>query len=267
MSIDKHYDQSLDPAALLQDVQSAYPDGASLFQLAPVDQLHIGGIKASQRLLRHLTPKQRVLDIGSGAGGLMRQAAGLGISMIGLDITHALNRLNRGLNQCLDEPVSTSILTADAHDLPFAAHSIDSILFQHSFLNMPRHDRVLSECRRILRPGGKLIMHEVVRGENPDNMRYPVPWAQEKTQSHLLTAEALRQQLLEAGFSDLAIEDWSADALTWRQRQLKKEESGQPERVALSPARVLGSRFAEMARNLVLNLESDAVRVIEVVAK
>ena len=64
----------------------------------------------------------------------------------------------------------------------------------------------------------------------------------------------------------MAVEDWSEEALAWRQRQLKKEEAGQPDRVALSPALVLGSRFAEMARNLVLNLESDAIRVVEVVA-
>ena len=139
MSIDKHYDQSLDPSWILGQVHSAYPAGADLFQLAPLDQLHIGGIKASERLLRHLdlARHHHILDIGSGAGGLMRQASAMGFSMIGLDITHRFNQLNLGLNDCFSVPVSNPIITGDAHHLPFAdqksgSNSVSAQLSQHA---------------------------------------------------------------------------------------------------------------------------------------
>lgn len=268
MSIDKHYDQSLQPEWILEQVHSAYPEGASLFQLAPLDQLHIGGIKASERLLRHLDPGRhnRILDIGSGAGGLMRQASTLGFSMIGLDITHAFNRLNLGLNRCLSSQVSNPIITADAHHLPFADESIDLILFQHSFLNMPDNRKVLDECCRVLMPGGSLLMHEVVCGEHPEQMRYPVPWAEDAAHSHLTRQQTLLQQLQQSGFSEVRIDDWSDEALAWRKRQLEKEQSGGATRALLSPTMVLGPRFATMGKNLVLNLENRAIRVVEVVA-
>lgn len=268
MSIDQHYDQSMQPDRILERVHDTYPEGATLFQLAPLDQLHIGGIKASERLLRHLDPSkhQRILDIGSGAGGLMRQASGAGFSIIGLDITHAFNRLNRGLNQCLIEPVTNPILTSDAHHLPFANHGIDLILFQHSFLNMPDNHRVLTECHRVLKTGGELVMHEVVCGEHPETMRYPVPWAEDRSHSHLVHQQTLQQHLQQAGFGAVQIDDWSDDALSWRKRQLGKEQSGHSVRAALSPTLILGPRFKAMGENLVLNLESRAIRVVEVAA-
>lgn len=268
MNIDKHYDQSLDPSWILEQVHSAYPAGADLFQLAPLDQLHIGGIKASERLLRHLDPTRhhRILDIGSGAGGLMRQASAMGFSMIGLDITHRFNRLNQGLNDRFAGPVSNPIITGDAHHLPFADQTLDLVLFQHSFLNMPDNLRVLSECRRVVKPGGALLMHEVVCGEQPEQMQFPVPWAEDATHSHLVEASVLKQQLQQAGFVNVQLDDWSDEALAWRHRQLQKEESGHASRAVLSPAMILGSRFAAMGRNLVANLQSHAIRVVEVIA-
>lgn len=267
-TIDRHYQQQLDTDRIIERVHQHYPEGANLYQLAPLDQLHIGGIKASERLLRHLDPvkHQQILDIGSGAGGLMRQASALGCSMIGLDITHGLNRLNQGLNACFAQKVDNPILTADAHHLPFADISIDLILFQHSFLNMPDDRQVLSECRRVLKPGGQLIMHEVVIGPNADALRFPVPWAEDAHHSHLLSQQVLAGRLKEAGFDAIEIDDWSDDALAWRRRQLDKEQSGAPVKAPLSPAMVLGSRFALMGRNLVSNLEQGAIRVVEAVA-
>ncbi|MBP0049689.1 class I SAM-dependent methyltransferase [Marinobacterium sp. AK62] len=268
MSIEQHYEQQLDTTALLEQVRTHYPEGADLYQLAPLDQLHIGGIKASERLLRHLDPSQplSVLDIGSGAGGLMRQAALRGIEMIGLDITHQLNRLNQGLNHCLNTPVNTEILTADAHHLPFADNSMDRVLFQHSLLNMPDDTAVLTECRRILKPGGQLIMHEVLEGPHPEKMQYPVPWAETPQQSHLLSQTAFEQRLHDCGFNQVQLEDWSEDALEWRRRQLNKETQGKAVRAPLSPVLILGPRFKAMGQNLVKNLEAGAIRVMEVTA-
>ncbi|WP_315980234.1 hypothetical protein [Aliamphritea spongicola] len=43
-----HYSEQLNPAELLCRVKAAFPEGALPHQLAGIDQLHIGGIRASK---------------------------------------------------------------------------------------------------------------------------------------------------------------------------------------------------------------------------
>lgn len=265
MPLAQHYQQHLNVDSLLARVAEHYPEGPTFFQLAPLDQLHIGGIKASARLMGLLDSQThpRVLDIGAGAGGLMRQAAEAGFEMLGLDITHGFNCLNQGLSQLAGLEHRARCITADALNLPLADASMDAVVFQHSFLNMPDSTAVLNECRRVLRPAGKLVMHEVVRGPHANAMRYPVPWASDARHSHLESAEQLNQLLEQAGFHIDHFIDWSDDALAWRQRQRAKETQ-QSRQAVLSPQLVFGERFLTMGKNLVSNLSDGATKVVEV---
>ncbi|MDR5899868.1 class I SAM-dependent methyltransferase [Halomonas vilamensis] len=264
-----HYQQHLRVNDVLGQVAEHYPSGPTLFELAPLDQLHIGGIKASAKLIQLLDAKThpRVLDIGAGVGGLMRQAAELGFVLVGLDITHGFNRLNQGLSVLSGLEERAQCVTGDATHLPFATASMDAVLFQHSFLNMPDGQAVLSECRRVLRPGGKLVMHEVVSGPNALAMRYPVPWASDAAHSHLESAASLKTRLRDAGFYLNHFNDWSEDALAWRKRQRQREKETQNQRQAhLSPQLVFGERFLTMGKNLVANLADEAIKVVEIEA-
>lgn len=68
-SLAHHYHQALRDRDILNQLSSHYPDGPTLHQLAPLDQLHIGGIAASKRLLGLLDQSApMVLDIGAGLG-------------------------------------------------------------------------------------------------------------------------------------------------------------------------------------------------------
>lgn len=278
-TVSHHYDQALKSDEILQRLQRAYPEGPTLFQLAPVDQLHIGGINASQKLLKRLqnTQAQTVLDIGSGLGGLMRLAEStLGITLIGLDITHPFNCINQRLC-ALFNGQQPALITGDAHLLPFATAWFDAVLFQHSLLNIPDCARALREVHRVLKPGGIVLMHEVLAGSNTAAMQYPVPWARNAQLSHLVAQQQLQGLLQDGGFGDISIEDWSQEALAWRQRQTSKENSkerskedngaGSGSTPAVSPALILGPEFARMGMNVMKNLESDAIRVVEVVAR
>jgi ubiquinone/menaquinone biosynthesis C-methylase UbiE len=262
-----HYQQHLSVEEVLGRVAEHYPAGPSFYELAPLDQLHIGGIKASARLIGLLDAEThpRVLDIGAGVGGLMRQAAELGFVLMGLDITHGFNCLNQGLSKLSGLEQQAQCVTGDATHLPFATASIDAVLFQHSFLNMPDGPAVLNECRRVLRPGGKLVMHEVVSGPNARAMRYPVPWASDAAHSHLESTASLKAQLHGAGFYLNHFDDWSEDALAWRKRQREKETQTQRQAL-LSPQLVFGERFLTMGKNLVANLADEAIKVVEIEA-
>ncbi|XKH59040.1 class I SAM-dependent methyltransferase [Halomonas sediminis] len=274
MSLVNHYQQYLSVEDVLDRVAEHYPAGASYYQLAPLDQLHIGGLKASQRLLNLLNTDThpRVLDVGAGVGGLMRQAAQQGFTLVGLDITHAFNRLNQGLSRQLGLEHQLHAITGNAMALPFISSSFDAVLFQHSFLNMPDTTKVLAECRRVLRPGGVVVMHEVVSGPNVVSLRYPVPWASDPQHSCLMPTAMLLEKMRKAGFHLDHVEDWSADALAWRQRQREKEtlstqhDSQTKPAPALSPQLIFGQRFMEMGKNLVKNLADEAIQVVEIKA-
>ncbi|WP_458576387.1 class I SAM-dependent methyltransferase [Aliamphritea spongicola] len=87
-----------------------------------------------------------------------------------LDITPGFSQLNRELNSlCLNSCHAgrASVLTGDGQQLAMADNQFDAVILQHSLLNMPAPQRCLAECYRVLKPDGKLILHEVFRG-NPD---------------------------------------------------------------------------------------------------
>ncbi|CAM3719114.1 MULTISPECIES: class I SAM-dependent methyltransferase [Halomonas] len=267
-----HYQRALRADDVLAQIDAHYPDGPTLHQLAPLDQLHIGGVAASSRLLERLSANldirahPKVLDIGAGLGGLMRQGAALGFQMTGLDITHGFSALNKALSTRVQQPDVhlLSWVTGDASALPFADNSFDAVLFQHSLLNMPDAARVLEQSRRVLRPGGQLVMHEVVSGPNVAALRFPVPWAVSLEHSHLLSLIELTQLLEAGGFAIEHVDDWSDAALAWRHRQRKKEQT--PRQAVLSPQWVFGERFTSMGKNLVDNLAEGAIKVVEIQA-
>ncbi|TNH15790.1 class I SAM-dependent methyltransferase [Halomonas sp. BL6] len=272
-SLADHYHQGLRDQDILTQLRAHYPDGPTLHQLAPLDQLHVGGIAASARLLGLLDHSaSQVLDMGAGLGGLMRQGAALGLHITGLDITHRFSALNDAISQLAAKPSAPlssagtlRCVTGDARALPFRDACFDAVLFQHSLMNMPAPHRVLAECRRVLRPGGQLVMHEVVSGPHCEALRFPVPWAEEPTHSHLLTLAALTQRLQTAGFDIRHCEDWSDTALEWRQCQRQKEQAAHA--AVLSPQWVFGERFVQMGKNLLENLANGAINVVEISAR
>lgn len=267
MDIDQHYSDHMEETTLLDQLHQRYPEGPTLYQLAPIDQLHIGGIKASEKLLQQLELLQpgRILEIGSGAGGLMRMISSRSSAeIIGIDITHRFNALNSAITQLARIPASP-VITCDAQQLPFANNSFDCIIFQHSLLNIPDTARCLQECRRVLNNEGSLLLHEVLEGPAPQRMHYPVPWARTADQSHLISYTALYELLQASGFRLKRAENWSEDALQWRQRQAAKEKENEkekkPEAPQISPSQILGEDFNKMGPNVIANLTEGAVEV------
>ncbi|WNL40775.1 class I SAM-dependent methyltransferase [Halomonas sp. PAMB 3264] len=263
-SLAAHYHQALRDDAVLEQIKRHYPDGATPFQLAPLDQLHIGGLKASMRLFERLDPvdQPRVLDIGAGLGGLVRLGASLGFTMTGLDITHRFNALNQRIGKLAASSVDYAVITGDARRLPLSHDSFDAVIFQHSLMNMPALAPVLEEAHRVLRPGGRLVLHELTRGNRRVALQYPVPWAASAEHTHLLTLDALLTRLRTCGFMELEVKNVSDEARAWRARQSDKEQvTAAP---VLSPQWVFGERFAAMGKNLLTNLTNRAIEVVEI---
>lgn len=243
------------------------PDRLTLDDIAGIDQLHLGGRRASRSLaaLGRLVPGSRVLDLGCGTGGASRLlAAEYGAEVTGVDITAAFIAVAAWLSEATGLAGRTRFLCADAARLPLQDASVDVVWCQHALMNMPDLAAVLAEWRRLLVPGGKLLLHEVVAGDNPEPLVLPVPWARERATSHLCSRDMLENRLVEAGFLPVRVRDVTETALVWRQKHSRRE-AGEPsgEAPLPGPASIFGDDFAHMGRNLRDNLANGRVHILE----
>jgi len=111
---------------------------------------------------------EKILELGCGTARssetLLRSHPGA-FEMTGLDLSRHM--LGRAAKNCAG--LDINFVIADAGSIPFADHSFDRVVAVLAFHEMPAPVRAsaLSECSRILRPGGSLVAVEYRR---PDNM-------------------------------------------------------------------------------------------------
>jgi SAM-dependent methyltransferase len=116
--------------------------------------------------LEHLGPGTRALEIGCGTGHFTRLCAPSGAEITATDISETLLREAR---ERTDAP-NVTYAPADAHALEFEDGGFD-VVYGSSVLHHLDVDRTLGELRRVLRPGGRLILVE-------PNMLNPQIWAE-----------------------------------------------------------------------------------------
>jgi ubiquinone/menaquinone biosynthesis C-methylase UbiE len=102
-----------------------------------------------------ISPGQTVLDIGCGSGVLVPFIQTL-VSATGilLEVDFALN-MTRQVRRTFP---SVHAICADALDFPLKANQIDRILIFHAFPHFADHHQAITECRRILKPGGQICI-------------------------------------------------------------------------------------------------------------
>jgi ubiquinone/menaquinone biosynthesis C-methylase UbiE len=121
--------------------------------------------RARQRALRLLAarPGERILEIGPGTGhalSALTRSVGPAGQVIGADLSaRMLSRSRRRIARA-GYTGRASLIQADAHRLPLRAGVFDAVFmsFVLELIDTPRIPQVLGECRRVLRPGGRLAI-------------------------------------------------------------------------------------------------------------
>ena len=87
---------------------------------------------------------------------------------------------------------------ASALDLPCADGTFDVVWTQHASMNIEDKQRLYGEMFRVVRPGGRLLLYDIVAGPGGP-IHFPVPWAADPAISFLTTAEQVEGGLRAAG--------------------------------------------------------------------
>ncbi len=108
-------------------------------------------------------PGERALEIGSGTGGnltALMQAVGQDGQVVGLDLSPGMLAVARSKLAGRGMLSRVELVRADGACLPFAPGSFDALFaaFVLELFDTPDIPRVLAECRRALRPGGRMVV-------------------------------------------------------------------------------------------------------------
>jgi arsenite methyltransferase len=160
--------------------------------------------------LIQLEPGQTVLDLGSGGGiDVLLSAKRVGPSgkVYGLDMTDEMLALARE-NQRKAGATNVEFLKGTIEAIPLPDRSVD-VLVSNCVINLsPDKDAVLREAFRVLKPGGRFAVADVVvQGEVPETLRRSLEMWVGCVAGALQDTEYV-SKLQAAGFADIEVDPW-----------------------------------------------------------
>lgn len=148
-------------------------------------------------------PGMRVLDIAGGTGDLSRafaKRAGASGEVWLTDINASMLRVGR--DRLMDDGLLIPAAVCDAEALPFPDGYFDRVSVAFGLRNMTHKNQALTEMRRVLKPGGKLLVLEFSQVAKPIAPLYDwysfniLPWLGQKVagdaHSYRYLAESIR---------------------------------------------------------------------------
>jgi SAM-dependent methyltransferase len=169
-------------------------------QLLVGPALRPGGRALTRRLIGRLAlaPGARALDVGSGTGATLAELTDAGVRAFGVDYSASL---------AAQAAEVAPVVVGDAESLPYPPGVFDAVFVECVLSAVPDKPAALRECRRVLAPGGRLVVTDVtVRGSFPEPLQALAAWA--ACVGGASSIETYHALLHEAGF----VVDETADA-------------------------------------------------------
>ncbi len=231
-------------------------DRLTIEDLAPFDHFHTGGIAASRALatLANMSSGERVVDVGGGLGGPARMLANeFGARVTVIDLTEEFINVGSNLTERTGLSDLVTFRHGDATAMPFPDGSFDVAWTQHATMNISAKDRLYSEIVRVLRPGGRLVFHEIMSGPNGP-IHYPLPWARDASISFVRSPDEVRALLHNVGLVETLWRDTTQNSLDVF-RAMREQAAAAQATGSVPPSREIifgpdfGERVASMGRN------------------
>jgi sarcosine/dimethylglycine N-methyltransferase len=176
------------------------------------DQDHFGGLEAVDVLATRagIGAATHVLDVCSGMGGPARYLAHrLGCRVTGLDITKSRHEAAVRLTAMVKLDHLVDFRLGNALDMPFPGASFDVVIGQEAFAHVPDKPRLIAECARVVRPGGRIAFTDILRRERLSDAEFE-RLRRDMTFQSLESLDGYDRLLAECGCTVLARYDLSA---------------------------------------------------------
>ena len=187
-------------------------DALTIEDLAPVDQFHTGGMRATLELaaLAEITKGANVLDVGGGLGGPARTlATEFGCNVTVIDLAESYVEAADIFTERLGLGDQVKHHVGNGLDLPFEDGAFNLVWTQQSGMNIRNKERLYEGFHRVTAPGGKLVFQEFMAGQ-VQPIIFPVMWAKDSTTSFLRAPGEMRELIKGVGFRELVWEEISA---------------------------------------------------------
>jgi ubiquinone/menaquinone biosynthesis C-methylase UbiE len=150
--------------------------------------------KIRERITHTLGKVESVLDVGCGNCGLVRfLAENIAQEAVGIDVrSHGLHEEVKSSEDGTYH--SAECVKGDAHSMDsFPDEGFDAVVTVHTLHELSNPKTALSEIRRVLKPGGTLLIADFAQGETRWHERYYTP-------------EQVEAMLRERGFKQIKVE-------------------------------------------------------------
>ena len=146
-----------------------------------------------------------LLDVGCGTGSLVLMAVGTEVVGRGVGLDYALRMCRAAERKARQAGLegAAGFVRGDSEHLPFGSSRFDVVTCSNSFHHYPRQGAALAEMRRVLRPGGRLLLVDGFRDNVIGWMVFDVCVGLLEGRVHHLAWREAREAFARAGFIDI----------------------------------------------------------------
>ena len=267
MNIDSLVDQFYGFGGIMEKIEAGLclagkdVNSVTVDDIAPIDEFHIRGRESTLEVaeLAKLAASDLVLDVGCGLGGTARYLSEkFKCNVVGIDITEEYISIGKKLTEFVGLSDRVELRHGSALNIPYEDERFDIVWTEHVQMNIADKNRFYSEIARVLKPGGRLLFHDIFLGLG-DPPIYPTPWAENESISALTTGRETRFIIEQVG---LKIDHWLIkvqESIEFFQRILARIEADGPPPIGTHL--LMGDNAKDKLQNILRNLSEDRVSV------